>query len=296
MTIKPKIIGTGLSGLVGSRVVELLQDRFEFVDFSLDTGVNLLDRESLSATFSSHQDANAILHLAAFTDTGAAWLQRGDKAGSCYQVNVVGTQNLLDLAKKNNKYLINISTDFVFDGTSEDKYTEESIPNPIEWYGQTKYEAEKLVSDSGVNFSTVRLAFPYRAKFEPKKDVIRKLIDGFKSGNLYPMFTDQLTTPTFIDDIAIALRYLLDNQPKGIFHVVGSSSQSPYQMAQMVADVFNFDKSLVKEGSLAEFVASQPAGSRPWQKNLSLSNQKITDLGINMKTLSAGLQELKKQL
>ncbi|MFA5827857.1 MAG: sugar nucleotide-binding protein [Candidatus Shapirobacteria bacterium] len=296
MTLKPKIIGTGLSGLVGSRVVELLQDRLEFVDFSLETGINLLDQQNLSTAFSSHQDATAILHLAAFTDTGAAWLQRGDKSAPCYQVNVIGVQNLLELAKKYHKYFINISTDFVFDGTTDGKYTEESTPNPIEWYGQTKYEAEKLVSASGVSFSTVRLAFPYRAKFEPKKDLIRKLIDNFKSGNLYPMFTDQITTPTFIDDIALALGYILDNQPNGIFHVVGSSSQSPYQMAQMIADTFDFDKLLVKEGSLVDFVASQPPDSRPWQKNLSLSNKKISDLGIKMKTLSEGLQTLKTQL
>jgi len=290
-----KIVGTGLSGLVGSRIVDLLQNRFEFINFSLESGVNILDQKSLSDAFSPHENADVILHMAAFTDTNAAWLQRGDKSGSCYQVNVIGTQNILELAQRNNKYLINISTDFVFDGNTDTKYTEESTPAPIEWYGQTKYEAEKLISDSGIKFSTLRLAFPYRAKFDLKKDVVRKLIDGFESGKLYPMFTDQLTTPTFIDDIAQALEYFFNNQPKGAFHVVGSSSQSPYQMAQMIADVFNFDKSPLKEGSLSEFIAAQPADSRPWQKNLSLSNKKISDLGIKMKTLSEGLQELIKQ-
>ena len=233
--------------------------------------------------------------MAAFTDTNAAWLQRGDKSGSCYQVNVVGTQNILELARKYNKYTINISTDFVFDGNTDVEYTEDSPPSPIEWYGQTKYEAEKLISDSGISFSTLRLAFPYRANFEAKKDVVRKLIDNFKSKKLYPMFTDQTTTPTFIDDIVNALEYFFDNQPKGIFHVVGSSSQSPYQMALMIADIFDFDRSLVKEGKLTDFIASQPVGSRPWQKNLSLSNKKIFDLGIKMKTLSEGLLQLKKQ-
>lgn len=290
-----KIIGTGLSGLVGTRVVDLLQNRFEFVNFSLESGVNILDQKSLSDSFSLHKDADVILHMAAFTDTNAAWLQRGDKSGSCYQVNVIGTQNILELAQRHNKYLINISTDFVFNGNTNTKYTEESTPSPIEWYGQTKYEAERLISDSGINFSTLRLAFPYRAKFNLKKDVVRKLIDGFESGKLYPMFTDQLTTPTFIDDIAQALEYFFNNQAQGTFHVVGSSSQSPYQMAQMIADVFNFDKSLLKEGGLSEFIAAQPTGSRPWQKNLSLSNKKISDLGIKMKTLSEGLRQLKKQ-
>jgi len=71
--LKTKIIGTGLTGLVGSRIVELLNDKFEFIDFSLDKGINILDQNSLSQAFASHQDAVAVIHLAAFTDTNAAW-------------------------------------------------------------------------------------------------------------------------------------------------------------------------------------------------------------------------------
>ena len=57
---KPKIIGTGLSGLVGTRIVELLKDKFEFIDFSLDTGVNLLDKESLDKQILELKENNLI--------------------------------------------------------------------------------------------------------------------------------------------------------------------------------------------------------------------------------------------
>ena len=57
--MKPKIIGTGLSGLVGSRIVKLLSDKYEFIDFSLDTNVNILDRENLTAAFEKNQDASS---------------------------------------------------------------------------------------------------------------------------------------------------------------------------------------------------------------------------------------------
>jgi dTDP-4-dehydrorhamnose reductase len=291
-----KIIGTGLSGLVGSRIVELLGNEYEFIDFSINTQVNIMDFQMLSNAFEANKDADVVLHLAAFTDTNAAWLQRGDKSGLCYDLNVNGTQHVLDLCQKHNKYLINISTDFVFDGTKEGKYTEEDKPNPIEWYGETKYLAESLIVNSNHNAAVARISFPYRANFEHKKDLVRKAIDAMKAGTLNPMFTDQITTPTFCDDIAFGIKYLIENQPKGIFHIVGSSSQSPFDMVQKIAAQFGFDPSIVKPSSLDEYIKNLPPGSRPWQKNLAISNEKITNLGIKMKTLDEGLTEMKCQI
>lgn len=290
-----KVIGTGLSGLVGSRVVELLHKDFDFIDFSLDTKVDILNPQSISDAYTAHHDTNVVIHLAAFTDTNAAWAQRGDKSGLCYRLNVEGTRNILEHCKKYHKHLIYISTDFVFDGTKSGKYTETDTPNPIEWYGQTKYEGEKMVSEYSGS-TIIRLAFPYRAKFGPKLDIVRKTIEAFKATKLYPQWTDHFTTPTFVDDIAYGFKYFFQNQPTGIFHLVGSSSQSPYDMSLAIAKTFNLDQNLIKPSTLAEYVASQPPGSRPWQKNLSLSNQKIKKLEINPKNLKQGLLEIKKQL
>jgi len=295
--MKQKIIGTGLSGLVGSRIVELLKDKYEFIDFSLDSGVNVLDKENLATVFEKHKDAVAVLHLAAFTDTNAAWEQRGDKTGVCYQLNVVGTQNILDLAQKYNQYLIYISTDFVFDGSKTTPYLETDIPNPIEWYGETKYLGEKLIQDSGYsNYNISRITYPYRANFDAKIDIIRKVLAKLKNGEEVKMFSDQTCTYTFIDDIATSLGYFLENKNTGIYHLVGSSSHSPYEMAKLVASIFGFDQNIIKSSSLNDYVKSQPEGSRPWQKTLITSNQKVTSLGIKFNTLSEGLDEIKKQI
>lgn len=294
---KPKIIGTGLSGLVGTRIVELLKDKFEFIDFSLDTGVNLLDKESLAKAFETNKDAVAVLHMAAFTDTNAAWEQRGDKSGICYQLNVEGTRSILDLAKKYNQYLIYVSTDFIFDGNQTTPYLETDIPNPIEWYGETKYLGEKVITDSDYkNYNISRITYPYRAKFDNKPDIIRKVLTKLQNGEEVKLFSDQICTYTFIDDIAQALNKFLTDKPTGIFHVVGSSSHSPYEMAKLIAKVFNLDENLVKPSSLDEYIKSQPEGSRPWQKTLITSNQKAKDLGLTFKTLEEGLLEIKKQL
>ena len=291
-----KIIGTGLSGLVGSRIVELLPE-YEFIDYSLSTGISILDKKQLEETTLKNTDFDCFIHLAAFTDTNQAWAQNGDKNSLCYQLNVEGTKNIIDICKKYNKHLIHISTDFVFDGTKEGKYTEEDNPNSIEWYGETKYIAEQEVLNSQISNSIVRIAYPYRANFSDKKDIARKMIEALRTKSLnHPLFNDQITTPTFVDDIALGLKYFFENKPSGIFHLVGSSVQSPFEMCQQIAKIWNFDTNLIKEGSLVDYVKNLPAGSRPWQKNLAISNEKIKTLGISMKTLEEGLLEIKKQI
>lgn len=294
--MKTKIIGTGLSGLVGSRIVELLGDKFEFIDFSLDKGIDILNKDSLSQAFGSHQDAAAVIHLAAFTDTNAAWEQRGDKSGLCYQLNVVGTENVLDLAKKNHQYFIYISTDFVFDGTKTTPYVETDTPHPIEWYGETKYIGEQVILNSRHPSAITRITYPYRAKFDQKPDIIHKVLTKLQSGDIVKMFADQICTYTFIDDVALALGQFLDKKYTGIYHLVGSSSHSPYDMSRLVAQTFGYDLKLVQPSSLQDYINSQPAGSRPWQQTLITSNQKVVDLGIHFKTLTEGLTEIKTQL
>lgn len=293
---KTQILGTGLSGLVGTRVTELLADKFDFVDFSLNTGVNILDYYQLEGEFLKYPQSQAVIHMAAFTDTNAAWNQKGNKGGLCYELNVIGTRNIVDLCQKYKKYLIYISTDFVFDGSKDGTYDETDKPSPIEWYGQTKYWGEQQVKNSGHPAAIVRIAFPYRTKFDGKPDIVRKIVSKLEAGEKVTMFNDQITTPTFVDDIAYSLGFLLENQPTGVYHVVGSSSQSPHELAKNIAATFNLDEKLVEASSLAEMLKNQPAGSRPWQKNLALSNQKfVAQFNYVPKNLQEGLLILKSQ-
>ncbi len=295
MVKKPLILGTGLSGLVGSRIVELLGDKYDFVDFSLDTKVSILDKKALKDNFAKYPLAKVVLHLAAFTDTKVAWEQRGDKKGLCYLLNVEGTENVLNLCQEQGKHLIHFSTDFVFDGKKEGAYTEDNILSPIEWYGETKYQAEKLISSRELKASILRIAFPFRAYFSPKKDVLRGILEGLEGKSLYPMFVDQITTPTFIDDIALGVGQFITSKQAGVFHLVSSSYQSPYEMAKIVSEVFGYDPSLVQKGSLEKYLEGQLPNSRPWQRNLALDNSKVRKMGIIMRSLKESLLEIKRQ-
>ena len=292
--MKPKILTTGLSGLVGSRIFELLGNEFDFQDLTHEDGFDITKIETIEKEIAL-SPAKVLIHLASFTDVNKAWEEKGKKSGLCYQINVVGTKNIAKLCRKYDKFLIHFSTDFVFSGKKVGVYTEEDKPQPIEWYGKTKYWAEEEVKKSGCDYCILRIAYPFRAYYQPKMDLVRKMINGLKSKNLPPMFSDQIITPTFIDDIAQGIKIILEKKPKGIYHLVGSTFLSPYEVARKVVKIFGFDQNLVKKGSLEEYLKNNP-DSRPYQKNLALSNKKAQTLGIKIRKIEEALEELKKQI
>ena len=287
------VLGTGLSGLVGSRLVELFSHRFHFVNLDLSTGVDITDRQKVLKIFEK-TPAEAVVHFAAFTDVSRAYQERGNKNGLVYRVNVLGTRNIAQAAARFQKYLIHISTDFVFNGQKKTAYTEEDQRSPIEWYGQTKAWAEEEVEKSGASYLILRIAFPFRAHFPQKLDLVRKIIQRIKEKNLPPQFTDTIITPTFIDEIAYAVALCLEKKPQGILHCVGSTSLSPYQLAIKVAEVFDLDKTQVKPGSFKEYLKIDP---RPRQQYLKLSNAKLTKtLGLPMSPIDQALRKCRRQM
>lgn len=291
--MKQTILATGATGLVGSRFVELFQDKYTVANMDLSTGVDITKPETFKPFFDAHQDAKVLLHLAAFTDTNKAFAESGDKNGICYKVNVEGTKNISDICASRGIHLIHVSTDFVFDGKKETAYTEDDTPSPIEWYGETKAMAEEVVKQSGVSHTIVRLSYPYRAKFDLKPDLIKKIRAGLESRLLYPQFTDTTITPTLIDDIARAFDKIIELKLQGILHTVGSTALSPYELAKKVAVAYGFDPSLVKEGSLTAYLKT---AARPFARHVAMSNQKATDLlGTHFMTIDQGLVEIKKQ-
>src|SRR3990167_2808400 len=113
--MKQKVLGTGLSGMVGSRVVELLSS-YDFEDLSLATGVDITQAEQVKSKV-SNSSADWIVHFAAKTDVDGCEGEKGKGVNSdAWKINVEGTRNLISEAEKYKKKVLYISTDFVFDG------------------------------------------------------------------------------------------------------------------------------------------------------------------------------------
>ena len=118
MSDKIKIIATGLTGLIGSRLVELMSDDFDWSPLRRKDGFDITSVEKVDKAISSF-NGEAVLHLAAFTDLNAANKERGDKNRACSRINVLGTRNIVEACQKNRKYLIHASTGAVFEERKE---------------------------------------------------------------------------------------------------------------------------------------------------------------------------------
>lgn len=285
------ILGTGLSGLVGSRVVELLSSLFSFEDLSLDTGVDITKKELVESRISA-SSAPWMIHLAAKTDVDGAEAERplGEQS-STWIVNVRATEYIVEACQRTGKRLLYVSTDYVFDGT-KDTYTEEDIPNPQGWYAVTKHEGEKQVARLGDHGLIIRIANPYRASFPAKPDFVAKIRQKLEQGELIASPSDQLFVPTFIDDIARGIKALIEKNASGIYHVVGSDALSPFDAAKTVARTFGFEESLVAPAAFTSYFASR--APRPFRA--ALKNDKITKFGVRMATFREGLKEIARQL
>lgn len=289
---KKAIAGIGLNGLFGTRITELLSDTYTFTNFSRETEFDLTDPATMS---SLEQDpSDVVLLLAAKTDVDGC---ERDKAlgedGEAWKINVEGTRNVVAVCMNTNKKLVYVSTDFVFSGDKPqgESYTEDDTPEPINWYGKTKYEGEKIVQGSGLPYLILRPAYPYRAAFEKKKDFARAIMSRLENGQEVTGISDHYFTPTFIDDFTDALDTLLTKEQTGIFHVVGSETLTPYDAALQIADVFGYDKSLVQPVTRSEYFA----GKAPRPFNVSLKNAKIERLGVHLRGFREGLEIVKGQ-
>lgn len=315
-----KIALTGSSGLIGTRFTELLGDKFEISKVSTTEGVDITSKDSVNAALFSIKP-DIIVHLAAKTDVDGCELDKEEDSKkikrlkiisddldlnqvnikdsdwkgslSAFAVNVVGTKNLTDFAIENNCRFIYISTDFVFDGknTPEGGYSEEDKVNPPDWYGMTKYFGER-VAQTAENFLIVRVSFPFGFKSQVKTDFVCKLIELMQAGRDLSLVSDQIITPTFIDDVVFGLEFLINNNLCGKIHLVGDSSLSPYQVAVIIAETFSFDKSKLSQTTNEAYYVNR--APRPFK--VAVKNDKLKALGFKTHTFQEALKIIKEKL
>ena len=271
-----KIAITGSTGLVGARIVELLQKDFTFIPL-IHHSLDITD-ENQVRTALSEREYDMLLHLAAYTNVDGAETEKGQ----AYAINVKGTENLFTVTKERGKKFIYFSTDFVFDGRNP-PYTEDSKPHPIGYYGQSKWEGEQVLKDEA---TIVRISYPYGNSPSSKPDFARRIKSLLEQGKELNMVSDSSMTPTHIDDIAGAVRYLINNPRQGIFHIVGSQTVSPFESGQMIAKQFGYSLDLIKPTTYEEYMKGKAL--RPQYSEIK-SNKNTFQI---MKSFEEGLKNL----
>ncbi len=163
-----------------------------------------------------------------------------------FEVNVEFVKEIFELSNKNHFRLIQFSSDYVFEG-KKGKYTEKDKPNPINYYGYSKYMAEKIVLKNSLN-TVIRTSQVFGKNHNDRffNFVIKNLRDGKK---MY-VYNDIFLSPTFIDDLIIALFKIIRKSLTGIFHVSGPECISKYEFAKYIAKVLEFDENLINPISI----------------------------------------------
>ncbi|MBP7740982.1 sugar nucleotide-binding protein [Candidatus Woesebacteria bacterium] len=291
--MKQTLLATGINGLVGSRFAKLFSDHYDFDSLDIANQTNPVDITDESSINNALKNSNSdfVVHLAAYTDVTGAWKQQGDKFGPAYKVNVNGTKNIIKACKNYGKHLIHVSTAYVFNGENEDFYTENDQLSPIEWYGQTKAEAEMAVNSSDINWTILRIDQPFRPDVFNRPDSVRRIINGLKNDSLYPQFTNHYFGPTFIDDFSKIIDWVIRTKSKGIYNSSSGEKWTDYDFANLINNNFKFEK-VVKKGDLNEYLKTL---DRPYQRNTALSIDKLKseiDFELNSVESSIKLVEL----
>jgi len=203
-----------------------------------------------------------------------------------YVVNVEGTLNLLLNAEEQQSFFILISTDFVFDG-EQGMYKEEDKPGPINFYGKTKLEAEEAVQEYKDDWAIVRTVLVYGKPYSGRDNIISLVRKKLENGESYRVFSDQLRTPTYVEDLVSGILSIVERRATGIYHLSGIDVLSPYEMALRTADHLKLDNSLIENATKETFM--QPA-RRPAKTGFIIEKAK-KKLGFNPISFEEGLRK-----
>lgn len=298
---KNKILITGSNGLLGQKLVELLvtkasietiatargENRLPFHDGYVYAEMDITDPDSVEAVIGKFRP-DVIIHTAAMTNVDQCEMEKE----MCWKLNVTAVEILVRICKKYNVFLEHLSTDFVFDGTSG-PYREEDAPNPVSFYGWSKYAAEKVVMSSKIRWSIARTVLVYGIAHDmSRSNIILWVKKSLQEGKAIKVVTDQFRTPTLAEDLAMGCFLIADKQAEGIFHISGKDFLTPYEMALMAADYFGLPASLITPTDASAF--TQPA-RRPPRTGFDLTKSRNV-LGYEPHTFREGIALLAKQI
>ena len=283
-----KIVITGASGLLGSRLFENIAKTEEVVGTSFSKNDNssyhyldITDKKVVEAFFEKTKP-DAIIHSAALVDVDYCETNQEE----AYKTNVEGTKNIVEVSKRYGCKFVYISSDYVFDGTKPEYFEEDEL-NPINYYGLTKVEGEKIVKNNLKNYIIVRPAIMYGNDEETKKTFVSKIIEKLEKNEKVVVEDEVIKYPTLTDDVAEAIKKLIELDASGIYHLSVDKGISRYEWAKKIARFYN----LPEENIL---IGNTPSKAKR-ALNININSSKAKQLGIDFTDFDDGLKIFKNQ-
>ncbi|SHK37009.1 SDR family oxidoreductase [Hymenobacter psychrotolerans] len=296
-----RILVTGTNGLLGQKLVALLREQPGVHVVATSRGPNKLaalypDVRFVQLDVSRQEEVERVLaqeapthliHTAAMTNADECELKREE----CWLHNVTAVRHVVAACEAHRVHLTHLSTDFVFSG-EQGPLDEQAEPAPINFYGESKAAAEKIVQAARTPWVIVRTVLVYGTAHEyARTNIVLWVRDSLRAGQSIRVVSDQYRTPTLAEDLAQGCWLVAQQNATGIYHISSDEVLTPYQMALQVAAHFQLDASLIAEVDASTF--SQPA-RRPLRTGFVISKAR-QELGYRPHTFAEGIAVLEKQ-
>ena len=281
-----KILIVGM-GFLGNYVLREFKNKgFNVIGtrLSINDNVMKLDITDVESVEKCVNQTNPDLIINCAANINLEFLEKNPQIGK--SINAIGPRNLAKIASKNKIRLIHISTDSIFDGNNS-MYTEEDIPNPINEYGKTKLLGEKYIQDSMKDYVILRTNF--FGINDKGTGLLNWIIEKLSQKEEITGFDDVIFNPIEISNLSKIIVEISQSSFVGILHLSSNKLISKYEFIMKVADIFNFDKKLIKKGTLKDmnFIALRP-------KNTTLNNKKAEKIiKTKIQTINESLIRIK---
>jgi dTDP-4-dehydrorhamnose reductase len=260
------ILVTGANGLLGSHLMRRLDGNHSITGIGRNKSAKSelktasfieLDLTSFDKlnNFLMQSEYDVIINCGAMADVDLC----EQKQSMASAINFEAVSYLAEYCEVTGALLIQISTDYVFDGEGG-PYNETDSPNPINYYGRTKLAAEKIIQDSECEYIIARAVHVYGNLPDTPSKQIAWLLAARDSGSEIKGAIDQFSNPTWAGNLADAIVELSISSIRGIIHIGGNDYISRYDFALEAAKVLGIENSLIRKTTLEELnlIARRP--------------------------------------
>jgi dTDP-4-dehydrorhamnose reductase len=252
-----KILITGAGGLVGRALTKHANQKGDKVATFDHRSLDISDADAVREILQSTHP-QVVINCAAWTDVDGC----ESDPEHARRANAVGPELLAHGCREIDALFITISTDYVFDGTKKDFYTQKDQPNPISVYGKSKLEGERRAQAAWARTIVVRSGYIFGVG---GTNFLSTVVERVRTGASLKVIYDMIGTPTYARDLAARLHELAELNLPGVFHAVNDGDgASFYDFAQAAVELAGYDNSNIERVSLADLnrPAPRPRDSR----------------------------------
>jgi len=292
MSIKNKMLITGVSGLLGNNLAFYFRDKFNILGLYLSHPVTINGIQTQKADILSGDSLKSIvrkfnpdiiIHCASLTDVDFCEMNREITD----MVNVKGTKIVVESITKRNTKLVYISSESVYDGGKGD-FRESDPVDPQNYYGLSKYKGElEVLKKSGALIIRTNI---FGWNIQEKFSIAERIINELSNKRPVKGFRDAFFSSIYTFDLAEILDKAIDRDLGGIYNCASRTSLSKYEFALHVADCFHLEKELIRPISIDDFDFKAKRG-----KDLTLNVSKLQNvLNYQFPSIIESIQDFHK--